>query len=348
MQRAAGAAGSIVLKEQASFSYTLNPSDIAGTIRVDVAPSFSAASDPTAPSPADDWANDTKLLTEWLAWVMEPNRYAGLWNGNSLRSDGTVALVLGSATLKDQDEPKLPANSGSGGIRSLWEAFAAAHGFTAYTASSPSLSADYRIYEGGIGGYHIAMPLSTLQLFFSEKITCVTCQANLATILSTYTLPSSGSAGRPATQHITTRPTTVVRSGTGDVSLAANGDVRLDGQASIYSAGRRDLAVYNDFTTAPASAVYGVGGGHVEVTAGGNISARLPDDRTQMQHYVEWLKRQGAAGKDGVFAPYNYPDLAEAPPSKAPGGWTMPISSAASARSAAAMSQSAPAAISTI
>ncbi|MDE5457055.1 filamentous hemagglutinin N-terminal domain-containing protein [Bradyrhizobium sp. CSA112] len=303
MQRSAGAAGSIVLKEQASFSYTLNPSDIVGTIRVDVVPAFSTILDPPAPSPANDWDNDTKLLTDWLSWMLEPNRYAGLWNGGSLRSDGTVALVLGSASIKDQEEPKLPANSGSVGLRSLWEAFSAGRGLKAYNASSPSLSADYKIYEGGTGGYHIVMPLSTLQLFFSEKIACSACAANRATILSTYTLPSSGSAGRPATQHITTRPTTLVRSGTGDVSLAANGDVRLDGQASIYSAGRRDLAVYNDFTTAPANAVYGVGGGHVDVTAGGNISVKLPEDRTQMQHYVEWLQRQGTAGKDGVFSP---------------------------------------------
>ena len=301
MQRSAGATGSIVLKEQPSFNYTLNPSDIVGTIRVDVAPAFSTISDPPAPSPADDWANDTKLLTEWLAWVLEPNRYAGLWNGGSLRSDGAVVLVLGNASLKDADEPKLPSNSGSVGLRNLWETFAADHGFKAYTASSPNLSADYRIYEGGTGGYHLVMPLSTLQLFFSEKIACAACEANRATILSTYTLPSSGT--RPATQHITTRPTTVVRSGTGDVSLAASGDVRLDGQASIYSAGRRDLAAYSDFTSTPANAVYGVGGGQVEVTAGGNISARLPDDRTQMQHYVEWLKRQGATDRSGLFLP---------------------------------------------
>ena len=40
--------------------------------------------------------------------------------------------------------------------------------------------------------------------------------------------------------------------------------------------------------------MYGVDGGHLRIAAGGNIDVTLPTDRSQMQHYTEWLKRQGA------------------------------------------------------
>jgi hypothetical protein len=97
----------------------------------------------------------------------------------------------------------------------------------------------------------------------------------------------------------------VVRTGTGDISMAANGDIKLNGGASIYTAGRRDLAVFSDFTTAPVSVSYGIGGGHLSIAAGGNIDVALPTDRSLMQHYAEWLKRQGVTDGSYVFGHYN-------------------------------------------
>jgi hypothetical protein len=39
----------------------------------------------------------------------------------------------------------------------------------------------------------------------------------------------------------------------------------------------------------------------------------LPDDRTQMHHYSEWLKKQGATDSSYVFGPYNHSALGNLP-----------------------------------
>ncbi len=280
MQRAASAGGSVVLKEQANFTYTANPSVISGVARVDLNTSFNGLSDPQALSTNPP---NSVLLNEWLNYIKAQTPFAD--------DNAAAAINLGRSGLTDS-KTKFPVDLVRPVIDRLWNEFVIDK---ALVLNSLDPAKGYKLINSGTSGYFIVMSVATLKTFLNEKV--------IPNIVSAYTIPGSGSTPRPVMHDITTRPTTVVRSGTGDVSLAAGGDVRLDGQASIYSAGRRDLAAYSDFTSVPASAVYGVGGGHVQVTAGGNISARLPDDRTQMQHYVEWLKRQGATDRSGVFLP---------------------------------------------
>jgi hypothetical protein len=154
----------------------------------------------------------------------------------------------------------------------------------------------YKVIDSSSSGYCIVMPVSTFKKFHNEKIL-----PNMAAIRAAYVLPTPPVPPVPTT----TSAATVVRTGTGDISMAANGDIKLNGGASIYTAGRRDLAVFSDFTTAPVSVSYGIGGGHLSIAAGGNIDVALPTDRSLMQHYAEWLKRQGVTDGSYVFGHYN-------------------------------------------
>ena len=168
----------------------------------------------------------------------------------------------------------------------LWNAYAAAKGITDYKL----VTASSRV--------NIVTKYSIFADFYTTQIL-----PNLRTIALLY------SSVQPSTTTSTITPITAVRTGTGDIAIAANGDIKLNGAASIYTAGRRDLARLDDFTTAPDSATFGVEGGHLQVAAGGNIEVTLPADRTQMQHYTEWLKKQGATDASYVFAPYNHSAL---------------------------------------
>lgn len=175
-------------------------------------------------------------------------------------------------------------------LLNLWTAYATAKGVT-----------DYKIITAS-SRVNVLTNYATFADFYTTRIL-----PNLRTIALLY------SSVQPNTTTSVMTPVTAVRTGTGDVSVAANGDIKLDGGASIYTAGRRDLTRLDDFTTAPDSAAFGVGGGHIQIAAGGSIEVTLPADRTQMQHYTEWLKKQGATDASYVFGPYRHSALGNQP-----------------------------------
>ncbi|MDP2019069.1 filamentous haemagglutinin family protein [Hydrogenophaga sp.] len=83
----------------------------------------------------------------------------------------------------------------------------------------------------------------------------------------------------------------LVRTGTGDIRVAAGGDIVLgNNQSAIYTAGRVADAVAG-FTTPPAilNPVFGQGGGDVDLRALGSI-----EGKPSAQLYSQWLFRQGA------------------------------------------------------
>lgn len=91
-----------------------------------------------------------------------------------------------------------------------------------------------------------------------------------------------------------------VRTGTGDIDVAAGRDLLLAHSASvIYTAGRADGALAN-FTPA-AGATYGVFGGNLNIAAQGGASSALPANPHDNQLFVEWLRRQGDTDSDYVY-----------------------------------------------
>lgn len=96
----------------------------------------------------------------------------------------------------------------------------------------------------------------------------------------------------------------LVRTGTGDIDVRVARDLTLsNNKSAIYTAGRRDMTSWADFTSTPASAVYGVRGGHLNILAQGDISATLPINQSEYQLFTEWLWRQGEVGRDLLFLP---------------------------------------------
>ncbi|RZL66181.1 MAG: filamentous hemagglutinin N-terminal domain-containing protein [Variovorax sp.] len=93
----------------------------------------------------------------------------------------------------------------------------------------------------------------------------------------------------------------LVRTGTGDLEVRAGGDVTLAHRDSvIYTAGRKDLSTWSDFTTASLNATYGIEGGNLDIAAQGSISAAPSNQR-----YTEWLNRQGNVNAQFVFGEYS-------------------------------------------
>ena len=201
--------------------------------------------------------------------------------GTRLNADSSAVLNVGTT-----------GEAGYTYLMNLWNAYAAAKGITDYklvtSASRVNIVTKYSIFAD----------------FYTKQII-----PNLRTIALLY----SNAADMPTATMSTSAPITAVRTGTGDIAIAANGDIKLNGAASIYTAGRRDMARLDDFTTAPDTAVFGVGGGHLQVAAGGNIEVTLPADHTQMQHYTEWLKKQGATDKSYAFVPFEHSGLKSLP-----------------------------------
>ncbi|WP_411886828.1 filamentous haemagglutinin family protein, partial [Polaromonas sp. YR568] len=92
----------------------------------------------------------------------------------------------------------------------------------------------------------------------------------------------------------------LVRTGTGDLEVRAGRDLTLAHKESvIYTAGRKDMTAWSDFTTANAAAIYGVEGGNLDISAQGSIEAQPAGQR-----FVEWLGRQGNLNEQGYFGEY--------------------------------------------
>lgn len=226
--------------------------------------------------------------------ILKPNASGATVNPTAWLS--TLEGVAGSRLNADSSAVFNLGTTGEAGyayLMSLWNAYATAKGLTA--------SNGYRLVTAS-SRINIVTKYSTFAEFYTTQIL-----PNLRTIALLY------SSVQPNTATSTVTPITAVRTGTGDIAIAANGDIKLNGAASIYTAGRRDLAPLDDFTTASERATFGVGGGHLQITAGGTIKVVLPDDRTQMQHYTEWLNKQGAVDASYVFAPYFHSALKDQP-----------------------------------
>jgi filamentous hemagglutinin len=96
----------------------------------------------------------------------------------------------------------------------------------------------------------------------------------------------------------------MIRTGTGDIDIRVGRDLQLaHNESVIYTAGRKDMTTWADFTTAPANAAYGVLGGHLDIVAQGSVSSALPADTKRNQLITEWLKRQGETDKSYLFTP---------------------------------------------
>ncbi|WP_213285445.1 filamentous haemagglutinin family protein [Bradyrhizobium sp. sGM-13] len=266
LQRMAGTSGSILLQEQPSFTYTANPAQqTRNSVVIDLNTGFSPSSAP----------NTNAGTTTPESWLTPITSYSGV-NDNA-----TAVVAVG----------RLDAFPARALFDQLFAEFIAEKSLV---RNSTNPAEGYKIIQSSSTGYSFVMSVANFKLFYNQKIV-----PNLTAILATYTLPTPPV---PPVQ-TTASAATMVRTGTGDINIAASGDIQLKGGASIYTAGRRDLTVFSDFTTAPATASYGVGGGHVHVAAGGNIDVTLPTDRSQMQHYTEWLKRQGTVNSSYLFAP---------------------------------------------
>ncbi len=93
----------------------------------------------------------------------------------------------------------------------------------------------------------------------------------------------------------------LIRTGTGDIRVAAGGNIELkDNKAAIYSAGRAADALAG--FTVPADAQFSQGGGDVSLAALGNIASL----KRSQQLYSNWLFRQGDL--DGPTQEYLYRD----------------------------------------
>lgn len=93
-----------------------------------------------------------------------------------------------------------------------------------------------------------------------------------------------------------------VRTGTGDIDVAAGRDLLLAHSASvIYTAGRADgpLAGF----TAATGATYGVFGGNLNIAVQGGASSALPANLHDSQLFVEWLRRKGDTDSNYVYFP---------------------------------------------
>ncbi|MCA6116450.1 filamentous hemagglutinin family protein [Bradyrhizobium sp. WSM 1738] len=277
LQRMAGTSGSILLQEQPSFTYTANPAQqTRNSVVIDLNTGFS-------PSSAPNTSSGTTTPENWLTPITS---YSGV-NDNA-----TAVVAVG----------RLDAFPARALLDQLFAEFIAEKSLVR-NSSDPAKG--YKIIQSSSTGYSFVMSVANFKLFYNQKIV-----PNLTAILATYTLPTPPV---PPVQ-TTASAATMVRTGTGDINIAASGDIQLKGGASIYTAGRRDLTVFSDFTTAPATASYGVGGGHVHVAAGGNIDVTLPTNRSQMQHYTEWLKRQGTVNSSYLFGPVWQSGLPDRPP----------------------------------
>ncbi|MDC7986977.1 filamentous hemagglutinin family protein [Rhodoplanes sp. TEM] len=93
----------------------------------------------------------------------------------------------------------------------------------------------------------------------------------------------------------------LIRTGSGDIDIAAGRDIRLtDYAAAIYTAGRADTTVYSDFTP-KVGAVYGIEGGNLSVAAGGSIAVDIAS--TENLSFVNWLSRTGTMNATtGLFS----------------------------------------------
>lgn len=107
---------------------------------------------------------------------------------------------------------------------------------------------------------------------------------------------------------VTTTTGYLVRTGTGDLSVAAGRDLQLiDGDSVLYTAGRKAFADFADFThttrylggVAQAPATYGEKGGNLAIVVGDDVKTNVPSDEGQL--FSEWLWRVGTVDSQGYF-----------------------------------------------
>lgn len=111
----------------------------------------------------------------------------------------------------------------------------------------------------------------------------------------------------------------LIRTGTGLIAIAAGGNLTLTNAAGssadasvIYTAGHKadDLTGFVN----PTSALYGTGGGGIDIRVEGDISGKVSGTSTSQQMVNNWLFRQGYLDADGSYSSkkatwYVRPDL---------------------------------------
>ncbi|MTD92716.1 filamentous hemagglutinin N-terminal domain-containing protein [Hyphomicrobium sp. xq] len=283
LQLGAAGSGSVILEARPSFSYTdrTNVSFVVnrvGALSVDTNSNFGVTSPPTSGS--------TISAADWISYIQE---FSGV------SDDSTAVLALGPGG----------GNPAQSYVQGLWNAFAAENGLV-QNSSDPAVG--YRIINSS--GTNIVMAAATFASFYNAKLL-----PNLRTIEGLFSPPAPPI---PAPTIKTVTPSTIVRTGTGSITVAAAHDVVLaDQKAVIYTAGARvadptlggtytgslDYSATNPTpnisnTVPPVTMpVFTEGGGDVTVTAQNDVKSLVASD----QMIVDWLWRDGATNSDGSF-----------------------------------------------
>jgi filamentous hemagglutinin family protein len=249
-------------------------------------------------TPGVEIVNPTGNLTLASTWDLSTFRYNGVAGDLTLRAAGNIVFDYasnGSASLSD--------------------------GFTGYTGSTSSLWTA-TLMPGQSWSYQLTAGSD----FGAASLAAVQPASDLATLGGSvelgYGAPALPTASSGATASlIIPRFYQVIRTGTGNINIAAGGNVQiLNPLGTIYTAGSAAPALANfvnpvltyQSSTLPANispiyqAVYSEAGGNVSIFAQGNIGdylssgGVLTDDSTK-ELPTSWLFRQGFL-QNGHFA----------------------------------------------
>ncbi|MBN2447363.1 MAG: filamentous hemagglutinin family protein [Phycisphaerae bacterium] len=283
LQLGAGGLGSVILEARPSFSYTTGTSVSFIVNRIGL-PTVDANSSFNGPTSSPTFGA-TVSVADWISYIQ---------GFSGVSDDSTAVLSLGPS-----------GNPALSYVQGLWNVFVAENGLVQNSAD-PGVG--YRIVSSS--GTNIVMPVATFESFYNAKLL-----PNLQTINGLFATPVPP-VPSPTTK--TATPSTIVRTGTGSIMVAAARDVVLADQRSvIYTAGARvaDPTLGGTYTGSldysavdptPSSndniplvvmPVFTEGGGDVTVKAQNDVKSLVASD----QMVVDWLWRDGASNPDGSF-----------------------------------------------
>ncbi len=210
---------------------TLSYGSVAAGFNVDTNPAFGLSTPPTGSAVAVD------SLSAWLAFISGAN-----FTGES--DTGVAILYLGTANTTN---PALGTDPNRALVLSLFNTFATANGLVQDSSNTNG----YR-YSAPVGGVaataatttYIAMTVANFKAFVAQQLVPLqqTLAANLSTVL-----------GVPGTKPTTSNTATsvvqsLIRTGTGAISLAASGNVDLRGSNAITYINDRTGQILTDPT----------------------------------------------------------------------------------------------------
>lgn len=237
--------------------------------------------------------------------------YSGV---NTLTATGSAAGTLSLATM-NSDNTSFATNHTAITSRlgqSSTPGFAVLNGVEARSTGAMALGADWNLSSSRAGGQAGVLTLLAggalnLNNNLSDgfNVATATNGANPATLLADKSWSYRLVAGADATAanpmavgstaaDLSVAAAKLVRTGTGDIAMAASGDIELLATTSaVYTAGRLTTPVAG--FVVPSGAQYSSQGGDVFLEAQGNINGVA-----SAQLYSNWLYRQGALNTDGV------------------------------------------------